>query len=454
MAKKLSEEVRQRFEQLHPKSAAIYNGAKAFTTQGVQHAGRYLYPHPVYMDRGEGSRIIDVDGNRYVDFYMGSGPLILGHRHPHVVEQVNRHFERATQLIGFPSPEEVTLCEKIHRYLPSAEVVRLFPTGTSACTFAVKLARAVTGRDLLLKFDGAFHGAYDSFLPGMYRGKSVGGKSPGVPAEMTAQTLVVPFNDEPAIERAFSEQGANIAGIITEPVLRGIIPPAPGYLAKLRSLCDRHGSLLIFDEVVSGFRLGLGSGQGLFGVTPHLTALGKIIGGGFPIGGVAGKREFLEPLSPTYEGDSAVFASSTWYGYPIGNVAGLATLEVLEQEGQYERLFALGEAFRSSFNRMFAALGLKMQAIGLGPINKLVFTDEKVTDFKSAKPKYSDEGRDELKMRALNNGLFMMGPSGTYVVGMGKYVSLVHTQADIDEGVEILRKTLEEMNFGAYEIAI
>ncbi len=438
------------YESSHPGSRKLYEEARAFTTEGVQHAIRHLSPYPAYMCRGEGPRIFDVDGNAYIDYVLGFGPLLLGHRHPRVVEAVARQMAE-TQLLGAPSEHEVEMARKICQHVPSAKSVRLLPSGNDANALAVVLARAWTGRDLMIKIEGAFHGSHDYFLPGLHL-EVDDGRVPGIPKAMSDSTLVIPFNDEESLTRVFAENGEKLACVMTEPILRGIVLPAPGYLEKLRSLCDEYGVILIYDEVVSGVRLGLGGYQAIHGVLPDLTALGKALGAGFPIGALAGRQDLLNLLSPLYKGKNWIFSASTWYGWPIANVAGLAAIEVLEQEGAYERLYGLGEHFRSSFNKMFAEVGVKMQAIGVGPINKLIFTDEKLNDWQSSRPKYPMEAAQELKMRLFTLGLHVVGP-GAYIVGFGKYISLVHTNEVIDESVSIFRQALQDTGFAEKELA-
>lgn len=436
-------EVIQELERRLPKSKKLYEEARAFTTEGVQHTRRYMPPCPVYMEKGEGGMVYDIDGNAYIDWDMASGPLVLGHRHPYVMQRVMEQLGRS-QAFYFSNEYEVALAKKIHEDIPSAEVVRLVMTGTDANILAVRLARAFTGRELLVQMEGAYHGCMDYFLAGLRFGKKV---YSGAVKESADKTLVIPWNDEAALTKLFEEQGERIAAVLIEPIMRSVIPPFPGYLEKIRSLCTEYGTVLIFDEVVLAFRFGHGGAQSYLGVYPDMTTLGKGIGGGFPIGGVVGKREIMDLLSPKYQGDNPVLAMSTWYSYPVGMVAGLANLEVLEREGSYERLCSLGDIMRKAFKEMVESMGLKMQVRGIGPLFKLLLTDKKVTDWRSAQPGPGImAAADNLVRRMLSLGVIMTGP-GNFVPGIGKYVSIAHTEDMIHRTVETFRKAAMDTDF-------
>lgn len=436
-------DVTRELERFLPKSRKLYEEAKAFTTEGVQHTRRYMPPCPIYMQKGEGGMIYDVDGNAYIDWEMASGPLILGHRHPYVIERVIEQLGRG-QAFYFSNEYEVALAKKVHDDIPSAEVVRLLMTGTEANILAVRLARAFTGRDLIVQIEGAYHGCMDYFLSGLRFGEKV---YTGAVKESADKTLVIPWNDEPALSKLFEEQGERIAAVIVEPILRSVIPPLPGYLEKMRFLCTQCGTVLIFDEVVLAFRFGRGGAQSYLGVYPDITTLGKAIGGGFPIGGVAGKRNIMDLLSPTYHGNNPLLAMSTWYSYPVGMVAGLANLEILEQKGTYERLCYLGDTMRQAFNEVIDEMKLKMQAKGIGPIFKLLLTDKEVIDWKTAQPGPSAmEAAANLVRRLLSLGVIMIGPQ-TFIPGIGKYISIAHTEEMIYRTIEIFKRAVVEVDF-------
>ena len=435
-----AKEVTQELERRLLKSRRLYEEAKAFTTEGVQHTRRYMSPCPVYMQKGEGGMIYDVDGNAYIDWEMASGPLLLGHRHPYVMQRVIEQLSRS-QAFYFSNEYEVALAKKIHDDIPSAEVVRLVMTGTDANILAVRLARAYTGRDLIGQIEGAYHGCMDYFLAGLRFGKKV---YTGAVKESADKTLVIPWNDELALSKLFEEQGERIAAVIVEPIMRSVIPPLPGYLEKMRSLCTQYGAVLIFDEVVLAFRFGHGGAQSHLGVYPDITTLGKAIGGGFPIGGVGGKKDIMELLSPTYQGDNSLLAMSTWYSHPVAMVAGLANLEVLEHEGTYDKLCSLGDTMRQVFAEAIHSLGLKMQVGGIGPLFKLLLTDRQVIDWKTAQPEPSVmEAATTLARRLFTLGVIMIGPR-TFIPGLGKYISTAHTEEMIHKSVEVFKRAVAE----------
>jgi glutamate-1-semialdehyde 2,1-aminomutase len=287
---------------------------------------------PVFIRRAAGAYLEDVDGRRYVDYIGGYGPMILGHCRPEVVAAIGEAAGRG-QSFGAPTVEEVELAEQIIGALPTVEMVRLTSSGTEATMSALRLARAVTGRDRVVKFEGCYHGAADSFLVAAGSGALTIGvpSSPGVPAAVTADTLLAPYNDLDRVGALFAEHAATIAAVIVEPIAgnMGLVPPADGFLAGLRELCVRHGALLVFDEVMTGFRVGWSGAQGLLAIEPDLTCLAKVIGGGLPIGAYAGQRELMRRIAPA--GD--VYQAGTLSGNPIAVAAGTATLEILGAEG-------------------------------------------------------------------------------------------------------------------------
>jgi glutamate-1-semialdehyde 2,1-aminomutase len=431
------------------RSAALYEAGRAFTTEGVQHPLRYQAPHPVYMVRGAGAYLWDVDGNRYIDFTLGAGPLILGHGHPAIRDAVARQMD-AVLLPSASVPVELELARRIHERVPSAQVVRFVVSGTEATTTAVRLARAFTKRELIVKHTGAFHGGQDYFLAGLAAAGGQNGAYPGVPRSTSDQTLAVPFNDLEALDRVFARHGPNIAAVIVEPALRGVVAPQPGFLEGLRERCTSLGALLIFDEIITGFRLGPAGAEGAFGVTPDLSAFGKIIGGGFPIGAVAGREDVMFLLSPRCPAAEQVFSTSTWLGYPIAMAAGCAMLDVLSEPGTYERLYHLGECFRRQFGDVFASLELPGQALGLGPINDVLLTDRPVVDLDSATPQYARDGVLALKRRIFELGLFMIGPS--YLPGFGKYLCTAHTEADIEEAARLFEQAILDVDLRSYRV--
>jgi glutamate-1-semialdehyde 2,1-aminomutase len=297
---------------------------------------------------------------------------------------------------------------------------------------------------------GGFHGSVDYFMTGNAEAGGRHGEYPGIDRAISDKTLAVAFNDVAALDSLFGAHGARIAAFIVEPVLRGALPPRPGYLEALRRHCDDSGALLIFDEVVTGFRLGPGGAQSYFGVTPDITAYGKIIGGGFPIGAVAGRREIMRYLSPSTPPADRVYLASTWLGFPISLAAGCASLDVLGEPGAYDHLFDLGDYFRHRFNRLFEEIGLPGQALGVGPIFNVFLTDARVEDWASSQPSYRPEGVQQLKRRLLEVGLNMQGPS--YLPGFGKYLCVAHTHELIDEAADLFRQAIEDVDLGSYRL--
>jgi glutamate-1-semialdehyde 2,1-aminomutase len=425
----------------YPASKALYEAARDFTTEGVQHAGRFQKPHPIYMERSQGSRIWDADGNEYIDFSLGSGPLLLGHNHPKVIEAVTAQLARA-QLYGTPTSSEVELARRIHEAVPSAEVVRFFTTGTEACFMAIRLARAFTGRSLVVKHIGAFHGAQDYVLTGLPRAGGVKGQYPGLDRRVSDATLAIPFNDLPAFDAVLAEHGDDIAAFIMEPALRGVVPPDPGYLEAIRETCTARGIVLIFDEVVSCFRMGPAGAEGYFGVRPDISAMGKVIGGGFPVGAVTGRRDILDALAPGQPPEVGVFAASTWYGYPMAMVAGAAALDVLFHDGGFEQLESLGAYFRSRFGEIFRRVDVPGQVLGYGPINKVILNNHQVRDLATSQPQLTPEAVIAIKKRLFQLGIFMQGPG--YVPGFGKYLSVQHTNDDIDRAADAFETAVRE----------
>jgi glutamate-1-semialdehyde 2,1-aminomutase len=303
-------------------SRDLYERAKRLLPGGVNSPVRAFEPYPFFIKEGYGSRIRDVDGNEYVDYCLAYGPLILGHKHPKVMKAVEEQLSRGT-MYGIPTELELHLAEKVIEHVPCAEMVRFASSGTDAATAAVRLARGITDRECIIMFDGGYHGANDYFLF-----TSSGPKTSGLPADLGKYTLVAEYNNLSSVEYLLKKH--RVAAVVVEPVMGnvGCIPPEIDFLRGLRELCDTHETLLIFDEVITGFRLGMGGAQEYYGVIPDIAIFGKILGGGFPIGAIAGKRELMEQLSPS----GKIFHAGTFNGHPIAMAAGLATLEVLEKE--------------------------------------------------------------------------------------------------------------------------
>ncbi|HLY48665.1 MAG TPA: aspartate aminotransferase family protein [Solirubrobacteraceae bacterium] len=360
-------------------SAALYRAAREVIAGGVGSNDRGLvHPHPIFVARGAGSRIWDVDGNEYIDYLLAYGPLILGHAHPEIVTAVQRQLSLGS-VYGIPHRLESEVGELLAEVYPSIEMVRYSSSGTEAVLGAMRLARAATGRKLIVKFEGQYHGWLDqvaiSYAPsaadaGPADAPAVVPVSEGQPEGTYADTIVAQWNDSEGLERLFAERGGEIAAILTEPLMCnfGVIEPVPGYLARLRELCDRFGAVLIFDEIQTGFRVHLSGVQGLYGVTPDLTCLGKALSGGFPISAVGGRRDIMELIA-----DRRVFHAGTYNSNPLCLAAIPAVVSVLSEPGVYERMESLSGRLREGLAELLRGVGGYVQGtntmfgIGFGP---------------------------------------------------------------------------------------
>jgi len=338
---------------------------------------------PRFFVRGKGVTVTDAEGRPYLDLVGSWGPLILGHAHPEVLAAAREAMERGTTF-GAPTETEILLAEAVRRHLPSIERVRLVSSGTEATMSALRLARGFTGRAKVVKFAGCYHGHADSFLVKAGSGVATFGipGSPGVTEGTVADSLVAEYNDLAGVEAHFAKAPDSIAAVIVEPVAgnMGVVAPAPGFLEGLRELCTKHGALLIFDEVITGFRLGLGGAQGRFGVTPDLTTLGKILGGGFPLGAFGGRADVMDKLAP----QGPVYQAGTLSGNPVATAAGLKTLELLEASGTYLRLDALAADLSAGLDRVAGAAGIPHRVNRVGSMITLFFTASEVTTWAQA----------------------------------------------------------------------
>jgi glutamate-1-semialdehyde 2,1-aminomutase len=368
-------------------SQTLFERAKQVLPGGVNspvRAFRGVGGTPLFFKSGQGPWLTDVDGNRYLDYIGSWGPLILGHAPRPVIEAVVAAAWRGTSF-GAPHEGEVLLAEKVRAAVPSMEVMRLVSSGTEATSAAVRLARGATGRDRILKFDGCYHGATDSLLVKAGSGVETLGlpDSPGVPAELAKLTLTLPYNDLDRVESLFKQQAGQIAAVILEPVVgnMGVIVPKPGYLAGLRSLCTQHGVLLIFDEVMTGFRLAYGGAQALYGVKPDLSTFGKVIGGGLPVGAYGGRTDLMRRIAP----DGPVYQAGTLSGNPLAVAAGLATLEALSRGDAYEHLERTGAALEKGLGDAAKRAGVPVRINRVGSMITVFFTETEVVDAATAR---------------------------------------------------------------------
>jgi len=380
---------------------------------------------PPFITRARGCRLWDADGNSYIDYVGSWGPMILGHANPGVLRAIERAMKRGTSY-GAPTEIEVELAEAICRAVPSVEMVRMVSSGTEATMSALRLARGATGRDRILKFDGCYHGHADGLLVGAGSGVATLGipGSPGVPAASTGLTIQAPFNDLAAVAAAFQRWGNEIAAVIVEPFAgnMGLIPPDPGFLEGLRAECDRAGALLIFDEVITGFRVAFGGAQELLGVTPDLTCLGKVVGGGLPAAAYGGRRDLMEQMAPV----GSIYQAGTLSGNPLAMAAGLATLRRLARPGTYDALAKKARRLSEGFAAAAAAADVEFTASSVGGILGFFFHPGPVRNFDAAAS--ADEDRFRRFFRAMLEQGVYLAPSPCECA----FVSLVHRRADLD----------------------
>ncbi len=416
-------------------SEILFNRAVKVLPGGVNspvRACRSVGCDPLFISRAKGSRMWTVDGHELIDYVMSWGPMLLGHADPDVAEAVHAAVETGTSY-GAPCPLEVSLAEAVVDMIPAMDMLRMVSSGTEATMSALRLARGFTGRDKLVKFEGCYHGHSDSFLASAGSGVatlSIPG-TPGVPADTVSHTLLAPYNDLEAVKELFKGQGDDIACIIVEPVAgnMGCVPPAKGYLEGLREICTEYGALLIFDEVITGFRLGLGGAQKRFGIVPDLTCLGKIIGGGFPVGCYGGKREIMERVAPS--GD--VYQAGTLSGNPVAMAAGLANLHKLAAM-DYKALEDRTLKFALELKAILEGKGLPVTLNHVASMFTLFFTENEVRDFESAKTSDS-EAYSSFYRQMRQNGV-NLAPSGFECA----FTSFAHSDQDIEKTLDAARK--------------
>lgn len=411
------------------RSASLFDEAQRYLPGGVNspvRAFKAVGGGPVFIERGAGAKVFDVDGNVYIDYVCSWGPLILGHAHPAVVEAVRAAAGRGTSY-GAPTELEVELAKRIVAALPAVEMVRLVNSGTEATMSAIRLARAYTGRAKIVKFEGCYHGHGDAFLIKAGSGALTLGvpSSPGVPASVAGDTITAPYNDLEAVRQIFELEGKRIAAVILEPVAgnMGVVPPAADFLVGLRALCSEHGALLIFDEVITGFRVSYGGAQELYGVDPDLTCLGKIIGGGLPVGAYGGRREIMELVAPA----GPVYQAGTLSGNPLAMAAGIATLDLLKQPGTYDRLNELAGRLAAGLEKAAAEEGVPVAVNRVGSMLTMFFTPGPVQDFGGA------TSADTVKFAGFFRGMMNAGVYLPPSQFEALFVSLAHTPAEIDE---------------------
>lgn len=414
-------------------SQELFEESKKIIPGGVSSPVRAFKPYPFFVAKGEGSHIYDVDGNSYVDHCLAYGPLILGHADKTVVSDLTNQLTMGTAY-GAPTENEIKLSREVINRIPSAEMVRFTNSGTEATMSAIRVARGFTKRDKIVKFEGAYHGAHDYCLVKGGSGAACLPDSLGIPVDTTKNTLTVPFNDEEALTELIEKEGENIACIIMEVVMGniGCVEPKDGYLEFLRKITEENGIVLIFDEVITGFRLAIGGAQEYYGVTPDMTTLGKIVGGGLPMGAFCGKKEIMELVAP----NGPVYQAGTFSGNPISVQAGLSTLKQLNKDF-YTSLNKKGEFLRSNIRDIVDELSLEISPVGLGSMFQIYFNPNEVTNYAEAQE--SDSERFLVYFRQLlKEGVFI--PPSQFECN---FISSAHEMEDLEKTANAIRESLK-----------
>ena len=416
------------------KSKELFSKAKDLMPGGVSSPVRAISPYPFYTKSASGSKITDVDGNTYIDYCMGYGPLLLGHNHPAIKEAITKQLDNGW-LYGTPTELEVELAQRICNNVISVNMVRFVSTGTEATMGAIRAARGYTGKNKIIKIEGGFHGAHDAVLVKAGSGATTLGApdSQGIPREFTKQTLQVPYNDIDAMLSAIQSYEGEVAAVIMEPVMGNIGPilPIEGYLEEVRAVTKENDIVLIFDEVITGFRLAMGGAQEYYDVIPDMTTMGKVLGGGLNIGVIGGKKEIMENISPA----GKVYQAGTFNGHPLSMASALASLDVLEKEKVHEKVNLAGDGLRAMLRDSINDLGLDYYVSGVGSMFKMFFGDIPANYQEALK--CNKEGYFEFFHRMLKSGVFL--PPSQYETN---FLSTAHTDDDIAATVEAYENNL------------
>jgi len=422
-------------------SEEMFEKAKKVIPGGVNspvRACRSVGCNPLFIERALGSSVFDVDGNEYLDFVCSWGPMILGHAHPSVIGAITATATGGTSF-GAPTPSEVELAAMVVEAVPSIEKVRFVNSGTEATMSAIRLARGFTGRAIVIKFDGCYHGHADSFLVKAGSGLITLGipGSPGVPEDIVKNTVSLPYNDLAIFEKTLKEKASDIACVIIEPVAgnMGCVPPAPGFLEGVRRITRDLGILLIFDEVITGFRLAYGGAQEFYGVLPDLTCLGKIIGGGLPVGAYGGRADIMDCVAP----DGPVYQAGTLSGNPLAMAAGIATLRELQRSHFYAELNGKAASFSDRLNDLSRVLGVDVQLNRVCSLMTVFFTAEPVTDFESAMK--ADTARYAQHYRQMRDNGIYIAPSQFEVA----FLSSAHSEKDLDKAIKMTEWSFKKL---------
>ncbi len=417
----------------HQQSSKLFAGAQQHIPGGVNspvRAFKGVGGNPVFFEKAEGAYVFDVDGNRYIDYVGSWGPMILGHAHPGVIKAVVKAVSNGLSF-GAPTEIETQMADRVCELVPSMDMVRMVSSGTEATMSAIRLARGFTGRDKIVKFEGCYHGHSDSLLVKAGSGALTLGEpsSPGVPASLAEHTLTLDYNDADQVRDTFAKIGDQIACIIVEPVAGNMncIPPLPGFLETLREVCDNSGAVLIFDEVMTGFRVALGGVQGLYGIKPDLTTLGKVIGGGMPVGAFGGRRDIMEKIAPL----GPVYQAGTLSGNPVAMAAGLKTLELISADGFFDDLTAATTGLVEGIQLLADSAGVPLTTNQVGGMFGLFFTDaDKVSNFAQS------TACDQVKFKAFFHAMLDRGVYLAPSAFEAGFVSSAHTAEDIRQTVK------------------
>lgn len=418
-------------------SQTLYERARAILPGGVNSPVRAFQPYPFFVEKAEGSRLYSVDGQSYIDYCMAYGALILGHAHKQIIEAIAEQLKKGT-VYGAPTELEIKFAELIHGIYPSMEMLRLVNSGTEATMHAIRAARGFTGRKKIIKFEGCFHGSHDSVLVKAGSGAAWFGtpSSQGVPEETARNTIPLPYNDFNALEEAFRREGSEIAAVVIEPVIAnsGLIIPVKGYLEHLRKLTRDHGAVLIFDEIVTGFRVALGGCQEYYGVKPDMTTLGKIMGGGLPIAAFGGRKEIMQNISPM----GGVYQAGTFSGNPISVTAGYTAVKLLaENSGRiYPKLENNCKRLAAALTDISADRGIEAQVNSLASMFQIFFTSKPILDYATAKHSNTQKFYNYF-LELLRNGIFV--PPSQFETC---FLSTAHSSEDIERTIEAFDKAL------------
>lgn len=423
------------------KSKTLYSRAKRYIPGGVNspvRAFRSVGGYPIFIKNASGSRVYDIDGNEYIDYVLSWGPMILGHSYPKVVNALKRAVEKGTSY-GAPTELEIELARIIISAFPSIKMVRMVNSGTEATMSAIRVARAYTGRDKIIKFEGCYHGHADGLLVKAGSGATTFGvpDSPGVPRDYARNTINLPFNNIKALRKTLNRVGRDVACVIIEPVVgnMGCILPKDGFLQELRDITKKYGIIFIFDEVMTGFRVAYGGAQELYGINPDMTCLGKIIGGGLPVGAYGGRKDIMMQISP----EGPVYQAGTLSGNPLAMTAGIETLKTLSKSGIYEKLEKRAEQLEDGINEAAKRAGVKIYFSRVGSMFCTYFTDREVWDYNSAK--MSNTKRFSKFFRSMLSRGINLAPS-QFEAG---FLSTAHTFSDIENTIKAVRESFRRL---------